>query len=147
MDKKNKQKDKINTEAEEWKNKYLRALADYQNLEKRTQENTGEIRKRTAREIILKFIDVLDTIEKAEIFISDPGLKLIKDKFLALLGAEGIEEIDMLGQEYDPYIAECVQVVEGEKDNTVCEVLQKGYRQGETVIRPAQVKVTRVNQN
>ena len=129
---------------EEYKNKYLRALADYQNLEKRMAQQMGQMRRRANRSLLIQFLDILDNIEAAELFLKDEGLKLVKEKFIAVLRNEGVEEIDVLGKEYDPYLAECTEVVTGNKDNIVSAVVQKGYKQQEEVLRPAKVKVAQV---
>lgn len=126
--------------------KYLRALADYQNLEKRMGTAVDQARQQTRRDVIGRFIGVLDDLEKAEVFVQDTGLQMIMDRFKSILAEAGVEEMQLLGTEYDPYIAEAVEVVapaEGQADNIVTEIVRKGYKIGENVIRPAQVKVTK----
>ena len=76
-------------------------------------------------------------------FIKDVGLKQVKDSFCQLLRDEQIEEINLLGKEFDPRLAEAVDVVVGERDNIVVEVLRKGYRFGGKILRVAQVKVSK----
>lgn len=128
---------------EEYKNKYLRALADYQNSEKRFKEERSEIGKAANGILILQLLPFLDDLDKAEIFIKDPGLKMVKDKFHALLNNLGLEEIDVLGKEFDPHTSEAVDVVEGERDNIVAEALRRGYKYNGKVLRVAQVKVSK----
>lgn len=130
-------------QVEEWKNKYLRALADYHNLEKRVEESRETVRRRANRDLMLRLLEILDTIYTAEVFVKDPGLKLVVDKFTALLSQEEVTEIDLLGKVYDPFTAECTEVVGGEKDNIVVDVVQKGYKQYDEVIRPARVRVSK----
>jgi len=130
-------------QTEEYKIKYLRALADYQNLEKRVNFEKQELMKTANKNILLKILPIVDDLEKAEIFIKDNGLKLIKDNFLKFLKSEGVEEIEILGKEYDPYLAEAVEIVEGEKDNIVTEIIRKGYRLSDKILRAAQVKVSK----
>ncbi|OGK31524.1 nucleotide exchange factor GrpE, partial [Candidatus Roizmanbacteria bacterium RIFCSPHIGHO2_12_FULL_36_11] len=71
------------------------------------------------------------------------GLKMIKDKFVQIIRDEKIEELQVLGKEFDPHLAEAVDVVKGEKDNIIVEVLRKGYTLNGKVLRVAQVKVTK----
>ena len=131
-------------EVEEWKSSYLRALADYQNLERRTHEQIEAHQKKVRNHLLHKFLDVLDTIYQAEIFVKDAGLTMVKDNFLKALKEEGVEEIDLLGKQYDPHLAECIEVVPGpEKDNVIIEVASKGYKIGDEIIRPAKVKVAK----
>jgi len=128
-------------EKEEYKNRYLRALADYQNLEKRVCAQLTEQKRKAHKDLILKFLDVLDDLEKGEIFVIDAGLKLIKEKFIKIFKEEGIEEIKVLGKPFDPQVAECIAVTQGTRDNIVVEVARKGYRLKGEVIRIARVKV------
>ncbi len=128
---------------DEYKNKYLRALADYQNFEKRVKSESEWLKQKGKEEIIIKLFPFLDNLEKAEIFIKDDGLKQIKNSFYQILKEEKIEEIEMIGKTFDPHLAEAVEVVEGEKDNVVVEVVRKGYRRGEKILRVAQVKVSK----
>ncbi len=133
----------LQAELEEAKGKYLRALADYHNLEKRIQVSGEEAAKQATRKMVLRLLPFLDNLEKAEVFISDQGLKMIKDQFEKTLEAEGIEELDVLGKEFDPEEAEAIDTVPGEEDNIVAEVVHRGYSLYGKVIRPAQVKVTK----
>src|SRR3990167_3633519 len=113
---------KLKEELETQKKLYLRALADYHNLEKRINE------------------------EKEEVFVKDAGLGMIKSQFYKILQEEGIEEIDIQGKQFDPEQAEAVDIVEGQEENKVADVLQKGYALSGKVIRPAQVRVTKSKQ-
>ena len=131
----------LKKEVKLWENKYLRVLADYQNLEKRAIEQLIIQQKKANKSLILKFLDVLDDLEKGEIFIKDPGLKLIREKYIKILEGEGVAEINVLGKLFDPQVAECIAIVPGEKDNIIVEVVRKGYQLNEEVIRVARVKV------
>lgn len=128
--------------------KYLRALADYQNLEKRVETLKTDTEKRTKIRILSSFLDVLDHLEKAETFMDDDGLKMISNQFRKTIEELGLEEIDLLDKEYDPYVAEAIDVVDAKdhdgKDNIVIEVVKKGYKVGDEVIRPAHVRVAKV---
>lgn len=128
---------------EEYKNKYLRALADYQNFEKRIQERNEDLVRNATKRVLLDMLPFLDNLEKAEVFLKDEGLKIIKNQFYQSLEKEGLKEIELLGKEFDPHLAEAIGVTEGEKDNIVTEVVRKGYTLGDKVIRVAQVKVTK----
>lgn len=134
---------KLKEELEESKKKYLRALADYHNLEKRINEGKEEIFRQTAKRVILRLLPFLDNLEKAEVFVKDQGLAMIKGQFIKALEEEGVREIEIRGQQFDPQLAEAVDVVDGSEDGKVAEVLRKGYKLGDQILRPAQVKVTK----
>lgn len=130
----------------DYKNKYLRALADYHNFEKRVSEEKQQIIKTANTQVILRLLPFLDHLEKAEVFVKDNGLKIVKDDFLKTLKELGLEELDVLGKPFDPHTCEALEVVAGEKDNVVAEVLRKGYKFQEKIIRVAQVKVSKKSQ-
>lgn len=129
--------------SEENKTKYLRALADYQNFENRVASQREELINNANKHLIIKLLSFLDNLDQAEIFVKDNHLKLIKDSFHKMLKDEGLKELEVKGKEYDPYTAEVIDMVEGEKANQVVDVLRKGYEMNGKIIRVAQVKVSR----
>ncbi len=133
----------LKQQIEEFKNKYLRALADYQNLEKRVNNERFELMKMANKNLLIKILPFLDNLEKAEIFIKDEGLKISKENFLQILKEVGLEEINLLNKDFDPNLAEAIDIVPGIKDNKVVEILRKGYKFEDKIIRVAQVKVSK----
>ncbi len=128
---------------QDYKEKYLRALADYHNFEKRVRDEREQQVRGATKRIILRLLPVLDDIEQAEVFVKDQGLQAIKKQIKQIFEGEGLKEQDVLGKVYDPQTAEAIDVVAGEKDNLVGEVVRKGYELNGQVVRPAQVKVTK----
>ncbi|OGK16112.1 nucleotide exchange factor GrpE [Candidatus Roizmanbacteria bacterium RIFCSPHIGHO2_01_FULL_39_12b] len=124
------------------KQNYLRALADYQNLERRTNEQIGQIRHTAGKHLLLQLLDVVDDVERAEVFVNDEGLSHVRNKLLKILEDSGVKQIEVLGQEFDPNVAECIELVEG-KENRVIKELQKGYTLHGEVLRTAKVAVGR----
>jgi molecular chaperone GrpE len=124
----------------DWKSKYLRALADYQNLEKRTQEEKQEIRKYAAENIAARLLPALDTLTKASTHIKDTGLEMALKELSAVLSEQGVEKIEVVGKPFDPHLMECIEVVAG-TDNIVAEELLPGYRLHDKIVRIAQVQV------
>ena len=142
-DENDKEHEVVKKELEDYKSKYLRALADYQNFENRVREEKKELVTGANKHFILKLLPFLDNLNKAEVFFKDEGLKLIKQEFLDLLKSEGVEEINPVGQEFDPQIAEAVDIKPGEEDNKILEVLRKGYTLEGKVLQVAQVTVSK----
>jgi len=124
----------------DWKNKYLRALADYQNLEKRTREQVNEAREFAAEVVLARLLTVSDTFWKAREHLQDPGLDLAFKELDALFNEQGVERIEAVGKPFDPHIMECIEVVAG-ADNVVTSESLPGYRLHGKVLRVAQVKV------
>ena len=135
---------KIEKQETELENQLKRALADYQNLEKRVGDERFELMKMANKNLLIKILPFLDNLEKAEVFIKDPGLKISKDHFLQILKEVGLEELDILNKDFDPISSEAIDIVPGKEDNKVVEVLRKGYKFEDKIIRVAQVKVSKL---
>lgn len=135
---------KVQAERDEYKNKYLRALADYQNLEKRMEEGRAEAVKRVYADVLHRLLPFLDHLEKAEMFLKDEGLKMIVNQYNETLQEIGLEKLDLVGKPFDPHLAEAIEVVVGDKDNIVVGVVRNGYRFEGKVLRVARVKVSKI---
>ena len=133
--------EELKTELETWKNKYLRILADYQNLEKRIKEARENEVKYASGKIILQILPVFDILEQVVKINNDQGLILALKQFSEVLTRENVQKIEVLGREFDPLTMECLEVVPGEKDNLVVQELRTGYKMYDKVIRTARVKV------
>ena len=118
--------DALKEQIEVWKNKYTRALADYQNLEKRKEEERSQIVKYATGEVLERFFPILDTFERAQAHLHDPGLGLALKEFAAAFEEQGVVRLDVLGSEFDPHTMDCTEVVEG-NENIVMEVVETGY--------------------
>ena len=128
----------------------LRWRADFENLRRRTQLETEQLRAGLTQGIILKFLPVLDDLELALATAAGEappswlaGLDMVRRRFLAALGEQGLTRLDPVGQPFDPEKHEAMLRVEdsGLPPNTVVEELRSGYVLGTRVIRPALVKV------
>jgi len=133
----------LKKQVDEFKNKYLRAIADYQNLEKRVGDERFELMKMANKNLLIKILPFLDNLEKAELFVNDEGLKISKDHFMQILKEAGLVEMDLMNKDFDPVYAEAIDIVEGKEDNKIVEVLKKGYMFEDKIIRIAQVKVSK----
>lgn len=131
------------TNNQELENRLKRALADYQNLEKRIEEERKLLSKLSASLLIEKLLPVLDNLEKAQTYLNDQGLTMVLKQFKDIFAQEGVEEIQAEGAQFNPNVHEAVETREGEKDNIVVKVLTKGYKIEGTVLRAAKVVVER----
>lgn len=135
-----KELEKLKQKVTDTENDFKRALADYQNLQKRVTEEKHNWIKIANKELLLRLLPVLDTLLIANKHIQNDGLKVSINQFLDALKVEGVTRIETQGKEFDPNTMECVNVEEGE-DNKVLEELRAGYIIHDKVLRPAQVKV------
>lgn len=124
------------------KHQLARALADYQNLQKRVARESHDIVRRENRELLGRLLGVLDILEKAGSHTADEGLALAVTQFKQVLSDFGVKEIEVRAQDkFDPRLHEAVDVVLGKKEGLIAEVVSKGYKFAEEVLRPARVKV------
>lgn len=140
--------EKANQLAEENKNKWMRSVAEFDNYKKRNAKIWQEAFNEGASSVVLKILPVGDNLDWALSIGLDEkteeGIKSIKKKYDETLSAMGIEEINPTGKEFNPNEAEAVMQVEaqeGEVSDTVKQVLQKGYRMKDKIIRYAKVSV------
>lgn len=130
-------------------NQLRRALADYQNLEKRVAEGRSELTTWATGNLIIQLLPAVDNMETALMGMSEEerksgwakGVELSLRQMKQVLKDEGLEEIKAEG-EFDPVHHEAVDTKEGE-DNHILEVVQKGYNLKGKVLRPARVVVGR----
>ena len=93
----------------DYEEKWKRALADYRNLQKRVAKEKQDFVKFSNRDLILKLLPVVDDLEEAVKNSSDAGYEKILNKMKEILKEEGVEEIEVMGKEFDPRIMEGVQ--------------------------------------
>lgn len=136
----NKHIEDIKKQVEEWKSKYLRALADYQNLEKRTRNEKEETRRFAVQIFLERLLPVIDTLERATKHLNDQGLILALKEFETALSEFGVTKIETVGRVFNPHEMECIEVVEGEANKVIEEVLP-GYKLHGKILRVAKVKV------
>lgn len=131
---------KLQKELDEAQVQYKRVLADYQNLERRSRDEKIEVIKFAGRNLIEKFLPILDHLELAARHINDKGLDMVITQFKNLLSEEGVEAIKTEGEIFDPSTMDCIEVVDGPKDMVVSTSLT-GYQLNGSVIRHAKVNV------
>lgn len=124
----------------ELESQWKRALADYQNLEKRTQQERQQYLRIANASLLAKILPILDDLERASQHLKDQGLALVLKQLEAVLTSEGATEIQALHQEFDPKLMECIDKTPGE-NNLVSRVDLRGFMMGELVLRPAKVAV------
>ena len=127
--------------------KYLRMIAEYDNFRKRSAKEKESIYADAQADAVEQLLPIGDNLSRAALF-TDPasvakGISMMQKSFDEALGKLGITEIEAEGKEFDPTWHNAVMHVEDEAygENMIVEVLQKGYRKGDHVIRYAMVKV------
>ena len=141
--------DKVRMELETVKGMLARALADYDNLSKRTERERQSLGQIAAVGIVVKLLPILDGLEMAQEHLKDAGLAISISDFKKILSEEGLDEIKPKeGDEFNENEMEAIEVVPGESDNKVSKVSMIGwkFRDG-TIVRHAKVVVTKKELN
>ena len=140
-------------DAEAKRDEYLddlrRLAADFDNYRKRALRDQQMMVARAGERMVGKLLPVLDDLERAleaaeahdEASVLD-GVRMTKDALAGVLASEGVEAIDTDGS-FDPHLHEALmtETVEGAESGSVVRVVQRGYRLGDVVVRPARVVV------
>jgi molecular chaperone GrpE len=135
---------KLREEKEEAEGKYKRALADYQNLQKRAQDERLELIRSANKDLLLRILQVLDTLMLAQQHVQDKNLEVSINHFLDILKSEGVTRIQAVGKEFDPSIMEAIATAEGEEGKVIAEV-RAGFLLNDKLLRAAQVTVGKEN--
>ncbi|MBV8490160.1 MAG: nucleotide exchange factor GrpE [Candidatus Eremiobacteraeota bacterium] len=140
-----------NARADENYNKFLLAMADFENYKKRIQRDIESIVTSHRRNLLERFLPVIDNLERALQYDSGGealrgGIEQTLKGFEAVLAGEGVKAIDVKGKPFDPRVAEAIgtaAATDGVADDTVVDVAEKGYNLGEELLRPAKVIVAK----
>jgi molecular chaperone GrpE len=135
--------------AEEYLGDLQRLAADFDNYRKRAARDQESLVARAHERVVKELLPILDDLERAleaaarhEEAQLEEGVALVHRSLAELLSREGLAEIEADGA-FDPHVHEALlsQPGEGKKSGDVLQVLQKGYRLGDRVVRPARVIV------
>ncbi len=136
---------------ENW-DKYLRAVADLENVRKRTKRELEDAKFETKNKVLKEMLPVVDNLERAIEHASKSeeknpiieGIQLVLRQFTAAFERLDVTPVEALGQPFDPNLHEAIsQQDSDEPAGTVVQVLQRGYRAGDRLLRPALVVVAK----
>ncbi len=145
--------EQLTAERDELKEKWLRALAELDNLRKRSRREVLDARRFAHAEVLRPLLDIADNFERALQAMDTAeaqsaggvrqGVTMLHQSLLALLRERGVEAIEAIGAEFDPAVHEAVAQLPSEEhaSGIVTDVVQRGYRFGEMVLRPARVVI------
>lgn len=150
-EKKKSKKDKLKDELEEMTDKYTRLFAEFQNFRSRNEKEKVQNYELGQKNIIEKLLPIVDNFERGIEALSEEelkspvgeGMNLIYKQLTDALKEMGVEEIEAEGKEFDPELHNAVMHEENDEyeENVIIEVLQKGYKFKDQVIRHSLVKV------
>ena len=139
----------VERERDEYLNDLKRVAADFENYRKRVARDQEGLVARAHERLVKELLPVLDDLERAleaaaqhEEAKLEEGVRLVHRELVEALAREGLLEVETDGQ-FDPHVHEALVSQPSEReDGSVIEVLQKGYRLGDRVLRPARVVVS-----
>jgi molecular chaperone GrpE len=144
--------DKLAEELQDAKDKHLRLLAEFENFRRRTSKENFELISSANAKLLGKLTEVLDNFNLAfdpkhkseKLEDLEKGMRLIYNKFKEILSDEGLAEIDPVGKEFDPNLHDALmqQPSDTVPENHVSQVLQKGYKAKDKILKHAKVIVS-----
>ena len=145
----------LRAERDAFEEKWLRVVAELDNVRKRSRREVTETRRFTQAEMLRSLLEVQDNFERALQSVGDnsdtgesggfrEGVELIFQKFRGVLKDKGVAPMEALGAEFDPNFHEAVGQLprEDTEPGLVIEVVQQGYHFGDMVLRPARVIIS-----
>jgi len=139
----------VERERDEYLNDLKRVAADFENYRKRVARDQEGLVARAHERLVKELLPVLDDLERSleaaaqhEEAKLEEGVRLVHRELVEALAREGLVEVETDGQ-FDPHVHEALLSQPSEQeDGSVIEVLQKGYRLGDRVLRPARVVIS-----
>jgi molecular chaperone GrpE len=139
----------LQAERDELFDRLQRLAAEFDNFRKRAAREQGEVVARANERLVKELLPVLDDLGRAldaaeehQEAQLEEGVRLVQRSLASLLEREGLAEIETDGK-FDPHVHEALLAQPSElEEGAILEVIQKGYRLGERVLRPARVVVS-----
>lgn len=144
----------LQRDRDELHDRLLRVTAEFDNYRKRTERERRELSEAIAGDIVREILPAIDDLERA---LATPaadepavayrrGVELIHRQLLDVLRKRGVEPLQTIGKDFDPNWHEAVAhdpALDGRRDGEITAELRRGYRIGQRLLRPAQVKVAK----
>lgn len=143
--------DKLQKEIAEWKDKFIRLTAEFENYKRRTSKERIELLQTAGKDVIVNMLEVIDDCDRAEKQISNSediqaireGISLVFNKLRKKIESHGVKAIDAIGNDFDVNIHEAITEVPAapEMNGKIIDEVEKGYHMNEKLIRFAKVIV------
>jgi len=146
--------DALQKERDDLYDRLLRKTDEFDNFRKRVERDRKEMIDWAAAEVINDVLSVADDFDRALAAPAPPeanaykaGLELIQRQLAEMLKKRGVTTVDALGADFDPHLHQAVayEEVAGAREGEVVDVMAKGYKLGDRLLRPALVKVAKAS--
>jgi molecular chaperone GrpE len=144
--------EKVRRERDSFYDRLLRQAAEFENYRKRVERERRDQAEYAAADVLRSLLPLVDGMERALAAPAPPGaepyrkgVEIIHRQMLDLLGRHGVTPVEAVGSRFDPHLHEAVihEISPDHGDDEVIEELQRGYRLGDRLLRPAMVKVAK----
>ena len=141
--------DDLEREVAEWKTKFSRLYADFENYRRRMTDEVSEAKTAGEAKAIEAVLPMLDDVTRAlDAGVSDPstlipGFSSVRENFLKTLSSFGVESVPGKGELFDPNVHEAIGTGPGDQDDMILEVYQAGFTIRGKLVRPARVLVSK----
>jgi len=144
----------LRKERDDLQDRWLRAVAEFDNYRKRTDRERRELSEAASIDLVRELLPVIDDLERAlDAPVSENeaaqryrrGVELIHRQMLEVLRKRGVETFDVIGHDFDPSWHEAVanEPAAGRRDGEITAEIRRGFRIGQRLLRPAQVRVAK----
>jgi len=139
------------TEATESKERYLRAVAEMDNFRKQQERRANDRVKQEKTTLFKRIVEVVDDLDRALVYqdVADRdtllnALRLMHSQLTTFLQREGVTSFVSEGTTFDPHVHDAVESVDnsGKPEGHIIQEMQRGYRYGDELLRPARVHVS-----
>ena len=146
--------DALQKERDDLYDRLLRKTAEFDNFRKRVDRDRKEMIEWAAADVINDVLAIADDFDRALAAPAPPeansykaGLELIQRQLAEMLKKRGVTTVDALGADFDPHLHQAVayEEVPGAREGEVVDVMAKGYKLGDRLLRPALVKVAKAS--
>lgn len=152
--------ERVSAERDQYLDALQRLKAEFDNFRKRTDRERQSIATGATRDVVRGLLPVMDNLERAVLALGDQGappapgragivagLEMVRGQLAGLLAGHGVEEIPASGEQFDPTVHEAIASAPSpdHPEGTVIQVIEKGYRQEDHVLRPTRVVIASGN--
>ena len=143
----NQELEQMQSKLDEYTNMLKHLQADFENYTKRVQKEKSEFSQYASYKVLSRIVNIVDDFEKAletlQTTYTKEGLSIIYKQLHKVLVEEGVKPIESLGNKFDPFKHEVMDIIEGDEDNIVVNELQKGYIMHDKILRPSKVSISK----
>jgi molecular chaperone GrpE len=132
----------------DYKDKYIRLVAEFDNYKKRTIKENNTMLKNANEKLVVDLLPIIDDLERSLVYINDEstksGIEMVLNKFKTILKGYNVNKISTIGNEFNSDLHESISVVESDKyTGDIIDEVSSGYTMNDKVIRYSKVVISK----